>query len=269
MLKNIISSKVTIVFLSVFIGWWLIVILSGYGINLLDVEWDFERMGQFGDSFGFLNSVVSIVAAFLTYLVFKHTIDENKRLREEVEKRDLEEEKKKISERFFALLDMRWRVLERLWFDKHHAIKPTVGGEIMVQPLGEIATGNIALEYVSDDLINGSLYRNYEPEDYSEILNFYRDSIGHYFRFTYHIVKFIDENVDNKREAYEYLRILRAQWSEAEQVLIAVNCAFGRGRGKFASLLKKYALLHNISDDAKHILHLEGAFGETAFNFSE
>lgn len=91
----------------------------------------------------------------------------------------------------------------------------------------------------------------------------YRNDLNHYFRFMYHVVKFIDESpIDNK---YFYVRLLRALLSESELVLLAVNCAHGDGREKFKRLLEKYAFLHNVSPGAKREWGLDAEYEDGAF----
>ncbi|OYW35098.1 MAG: hypothetical protein B7Z42_15690, partial [Brevundimonas sp. 12-68-7] len=68
----------------------------------------------------------------------------------------------------------------------------------------------------------------------------HRNDLGHYFRFTYHIIKFARDNFGP--DAYEYVRLLRAQLSNAEITLIALNCAHGEGREKFLKWVETYSL---------------------------
>lgn len=53
--------------------------------------------------------------------------------------------------------------------------------------------------------------------------------------------------------------------SEAELVLLALNCQFGDGRDKFKILVEQYALLHNISDEAKIKWSLKECYSSGAF----
>ncbi|MDR7866510.1 MAG: putative phage abortive infection protein [Sporomusaceae bacterium] len=89
--------------------------------------------------------------------------------------------------------------------------------------------------------------------------------IGHYFRNLYHIVKFVDEtpnSVLSPEEKYDYVRLLRAQLSSYELVLLFYNCMVGEGYDKFRPLIEKYHLFDNINTKllGKHW----GYYGDTA-----
>jgi len=77
--------------------------------------------------------------------------------------------------------------------------------------------------------------------------------LGHYFRHLYHIVKFVDNNSYfslSKKEKYlkeyDYIKILRAQLSNSELVLLSLNALSENGT-KFKPLIEKYELLKNIN----------------------
>lgn len=91
-----------------------------------------------------------------------------------------------------------------------------------------------------------------------------RNDLGHYFRFTYHIVKFANDSFGSA--AYKYVRLLRAQLSNAELVLIALNCAHGEGADKFARWVERYSLLHNIDESDRKTFELDQYFAPKAFD---
>lgn len=67
--------------------------------------------------------------------------------------------------------------------------------------------------------------------------------LGHYFRSLYHLVRYVDESgVEDKRL---YMRLLRAQLSYPELVLLFYNC-LTLGYTKFKPLVEKYELLQNL-----------------------
>lgn len=268
-------------FLFVFLSWNIIVILSGYGFNLFDVSWNFKTLGEFGDSFGFLNSISSIIAAFFTYLVLRITIQENEKLRAEVNKRDMEESRRKHAERFFNLLDLRLRILENLKISSHHINGRRDNGLLDISIGSQDFSGIQAIKYIMTDINVGHYVgfnyygshseekdQKYSRRDCEQILFWHRDDLSHYLRFTYHIIKYIDDNISDQREAYGYLRILRAQWAEAEQSLIALNSIFGSGVDKFQPLLNKYALLHGMSLSVRGNFNLDNLFKKGAFDFN-
>lgn len=268
-------------FFLVFLSWNIVVALSGLGINLFRVSWDFKTMGEFGDSFGFLNSISSICAALFTYMVLVYTIGENDNLKKEVGRKEVEEIKRRHEERYFSLLDLRLRILEKLKLNHHLVEGRKDDGSIDISVGASKYLGVDAINYVSGD-IRVSYYvgfnfhgsgeddkkEKYTLEDCHKVLFWFRDDLGHYFRFTYHIIKYIDSNISDRVEAYNYLRMLRAQWTESEQVLIAFNSAFGFGVDKFKPLINKYALLHGIPISVRMYFNLDDVFEASAFEFN-
>jgi hypothetical protein len=94
----------------------------------------------------------------------------------------------------------------------------------------------------------------------------HENDLGHYFRFLYHIVSFVDQKeIDDQ---YFYVRLLRATLSQSELILIALNCAFGEGKEKFQPLIEKYAFLHNISQPNRQQYSLSGHFSSKAFDYA-
>lgn len=74
----------------------------------------------------------------------------------------------------------------------------------------------------------------------------YHSSLGHYFRNLYHIVKFVDESKLHRKEKEGYIKILRAQLSNYEILLLAYNGLSPYG-ASFKPLIEKYKLLKNLN----------------------
>ena len=76
----------------------------------------------------------------------------------------------------------------------------------------------------------------------------YSARLGHYFRSVYVTFKLVDESdVEDKRL---YTRIVRAQLSEIELVLLFYNCISDLGCKKFLPLAERYDLFDNLSPSA-------------------
>lgn len=70
----------------------------------------------------------------------------------------------------------------------------------------------------------------------------HQTELGHYFRYLYNIVRFIKESsfVDGP-----YVRLVRAQLSDQELLLLFYNCVSDNG-GNFTALVEEFALLDNL-----------------------
>ncbi|MBN9219299.1 MAG: putative phage abortive infection protein [Mesorhizobium sp.] len=96
-------------------------------------------------------------------------------------------------------------------------------------------------------------HNNMEPNDgdkissaYKEFMDSYKQDIGHYFRYLYNVVRFVDESpvVDKQR----YMRLLRAQLSDYELLLMFYSCQTPIGK-RFGQYVVRYALLDNVPRD--------------------
>lgn len=225
--------------------WVLFVVLSGLGWNPFAADWDFTNSGAFGDSFGPLSALMASVAAVSAIATYRAQNAELERVRQREAANDKAAEKAEFERTFFQLLD-------------HH--RQTVGS-IDLEGSGSQRVGQDAFRsmlFMLKNNISAGL-----PATWNKTYDKYKNDLGHYFRFLYHIVKFVDNSsVENK---YFYIQILRATLSESELVLIGANCCYGEGVDKFKELVERYALLHNLSEEARRTYLFNEMFAAGAF----
>ena len=77
---------------------------------------------------------------------------------------------------------------------------------------------------------------------YSEFWNAHQSELGHYYRYLYNIVRFIK---DEGQESGPYIRLIRAQLSDQELLLLFYNCISDNG-GNFTPLIVEFCLLNNM-----------------------
>lgn len=89
----------------------------------------------------------------------------------------------------------------------------------------------------------------------------HQTELGHYFRYLYNVIRFVKES---QRANGPYLRLIRAQLSDQELLLLFYNCISNNG-GNFTSLAEEFALLDNIPK--VRLLHKkhEGMLNPSAF----
>lgn len=97
---------------------------------------------------------------------------------------------------------------------------------------------------------------------YKNLYNKYSKDIGHYFRLLYNIFKFVESS---GYSGGVYQKILRAQLSEQELLIIFYNCNFEHGK-KFRRLAEKFQLFDNLDQskllDPDHVSFVaKRAFG--------
>jgi hypothetical protein len=238
---------------AVVILWITAIIATGAHVNLFPVEWDFSNSGAFGDSFGPLSALMASVAAVSAIAAFRAQASEITRLQD---RQAAEDEDRKLER---AALERRQQELdtksektsfEDTFFKLLEAFRSLVS-QIDIKTLkGANKSAHDAFGSMLSIAENSARASDWNLSSvWAYTIDRYRNDLNHYFRFMYHIVQFVDQSsIDNK---YFYVRLLRAMLSDSEIVLLGLNCEYGEGKDKFYPLIKQYALLHNISADAK------------------
>ena len=100
-------------------------------------------------------------------------------------------------------------------------------------------------------------------EAQNELYKSYQNDLGHYFRYLYNFIKFVDSS--EIKDKHRYTNIIRAQLSSHELLMLFYNCLSNYGNEKFKPLIEKYHLLKNIPDDLIDKNH-EDLYAKAAFN---
>lgn len=242
----------------IFIIWAIVVLQSGRDVNVTGIEWNFARTALLGDSFGVIGGVMATAAATFTFLTLQRERAENSRLREREAERDQSEANREAEVTFFQLLDLRNSILNSIEFiDRYDSTNNSKGSRAVKDLLDKVSyTGSHKYSYAN------------AQEAYDDNWELVEDQLGHYLRFTYHIIRFVDERFSNELRRYEYVRLLRGQMSNPEVELIALNSAYGKGSPKMANYVVRYALLHSLPQGTIDELQLEDSFGDGAFDTS-
>jgi len=226
-------------------------ILSGLNWNPFHLNFDFEGVAQFGESFGPVGSIMAGVAAVAAYLAY-----DTQRQELAQAKLDSKEEKKArirrdFEETFFKMLSQFSKITEDIVLMDYNT-KDDVSGRIAI---GKIIDQRICRTIREDKISDRDAYRM----TYLQL----QDKIGHYFSICYIILKFINESeIENKST---YIRTLRANLSNSEILLIALNCAYGGGKEKLKPLVEKYSMLHNVRVSSYNQFQLGAEFDVSAF----
>ncbi|WP_231639556.1 putative phage abortive infection protein [Sphingomonas profundi] len=204
--------------------------------------------GQFGDSFGFISSLMATLAAVGAWKAVEIQNEERAERDTQFREQVTLTRTQAFENTFYSLL-------------AHHNTL-VAGTDIWQRQRVSHDDGNVDYKYIHQHVgrdafkrllstLRNALGRVKKTEDldliksiYAKFYDKFEDDIGHYHRTLYHIVRFVDES-DGIDKAF-YIRLLRAQLSNSEQVLLLYNCSVGPGFEKFRPLIDKHALLHNI-----------------------
>ena len=216
-------------------------------------ELTFEKTGQFGDSFGVVSAVMSAIAAIYALKAFNQAKAEAQQMAASQRTRDDELT-------VFRMLEARREIIASFKFSDAQ-------GLAAIQAFAEDVRNETRLLFMGgnwDQWLPGIYKTKFEDNAIQHL--------WHYFRFTYHLVRFIDERFTDPETAYRYVRMLRAELSDAEQQAIALNGLYFGTKPedrRFRPLIEKYALLHNLSGQARLQFGLDepGAYSKGAFDY--
>ncbi|MFM5589266.1 putative phage abortive infection protein [Aeromonas rivipollensis] len=237
---------------------WLFYPMWSYQFKNIFFNTELEEMGVFGDSFGALNTLFSglafsgiIVSIFLQSQDLKLNRAEIKLNREEIEQTRIE--MKEQGEQFKLQTEaMQKQVFENTLFNMlsfFNSLSFKINGS--ARPFFRLSGSLMehAAIYVSQSTEGGKdacereikiIYQKFMGEEYP--------TLGHYFRYLYQILKFVEHASLKDEDKIFYAGILRAQLSSHELLLVFVNCIGYQKSDKFKRLIEKYSMLEHIYD---------------------
>lgn len=207
--------------IGLWLAWWAIASLPCF---------ETEKMGQLGDWFGAFNALFSAlafggVAVSILLQVHERAQRDKERLEEICESR--------VFEIWGALRDL----TSSMNFENPDHSKRARGRDVF-----ESFYGLLEYQYGINSEIDPTkkIIRSYNAV-YAEK----QDDLGPYFRVLYHIFKYIDEAKVSDRQKHDLSELVRAEFSSAEVIFIAVN-GLGPHGGSFTRLIQKYHLLKHL-----------------------
>lgn len=135
--------------------------------------------------------------------------------------------------------------------------------KFLISQLSRICNSQSSISIIMAKIMGVQLRRNLNsgklvtdgPEMIDVRINDYIPFSGHsselgvYFRHLFHIIKFVDKTKFKENIKFNYIRTLRAQLSDFEQILLHFHCASMLGeswKAKENDFIKKYRLIKNI-----------------------
>jgi len=167
-------------------------------------------------------------------------------------------EKQNFESTFFQLLRLYNEVIDELSVDSTSAmdvLRSIGGGASATHILRGRQCFPYLLEFLLKLLVSNSKVSTPDGSELTAINDTYREfyaehgnSIGHYFRTIYNIVKFVDESAIEETSKRKFTNLLRAQLSKEELSLLFYNCISEYGRERMKPLVKKYDLLQHLEE---------------------
>lgn len=252
------------------------VVISGLLIYILSINtsilWtegtlDKELTGIVGDFFGgVVGTLFALVSVFLFYLAFRHQ-------KKELNNTNRAFAKQQFENTFFNLLKSQNDIRNNIFTEREESIdKSRIFSKYKTSQFGYQKLFNaFKKEMISyKNRVTNESFEHLDfkiKENEKEILKAqiifknvypnYKDSLSHYFRNLYHILKFIKsaedrelENANNdtdkeliKNDYKKYANFVQAQLSEVEMFLIFYDALFFR---RFKKLVQYYKIVENL-----------------------
>jgi hypothetical protein len=191
-----------------------------------------ERTGQIGDTFGgTLAPVIAVAAAVLTFLAFWVQLWANLQQKNYIRNQRFEDT-------FFRLIDTHERMVDAIDLrdDKDMTRVKATARETYKYMHVELV--KLTKKKTDVEIIKASYHNTQEK---------FKHDLHHYFRFVYHILKFIKRSELSIEEKYTYSSMFRGMFSAHELSLLFYNGLHPFG-AKLKPLLEEFSFLKNIDD---------------------
>jgi len=219
---------------------------------VLYITWPFdsfdrESLGQFGDSWGALTSIFSVMAFVGVLITIKIQIEAMRKSEEFVKSQNESMILQSFENNFFQMLHMLQSIISDM------DIKSRDGKEV-------IYSGRDVFYYFYEKkfkfLVQSSAYSRNEPVDliderqrmafsFNELYHERQQDLGHYFRFLYSVFRYIYKGNIPEEQKYVFAKILRAQLSNYELLILFYN-AISKYGANFEVYIKEYELFDNL-----------------------
>lgn len=251
-----------------------------------------DAKGQVGDSWGMFTSIFSALAfggVVVTLALQANVLADNKY---EMKKQEDKYEKQRFEDIVFRMLTIQSDIINGMRIVRTIQDEPIVVGRdvfrvffyefrqyysvrnrFLANDKRGVGNDHWFDEYLAFCEFNGGYTKtmvksnddlkelNVIGYSYETFMKMFRDELGHYFRFIYNIFKFIDESIVSEDDKIKYSKIIRAQLSDYELIIIFYNCLTWRGCESFKTLVEKYNIFDNIPFDLliehEHMRHYE------------
>lgn len=216
-------------------SYWVFFYASDYLIKVAhERNYSSNETGTIGDTFGgTLGPFIAWISAFLTFAAFWVQYRANEQQKHYIIQQRFEDI-------FFRLLENHQRIVESMDLSRKKNSSEMIAGSRDV----------FKVMYKKFIKKHDKNYNNRGIENVNETYHYiqeqYKSDLHHYFRFIYHIIKFIKNSDIEENEKYKYTSILRATLSPYEIAFIFYNCLHIHGRTHFKPLVEEFSFLKNL-----------------------
>ncbi|WP_162241427.1 putative phage abortive infection protein [Duganella sp. Leaf61] len=221
-------------------------------------------LGTYGDFFGgVLNPILTVGTLVGLGITMLQQRVQLRQAREEAKGAGRYAQIQAFESTFFNMVDLHVQNVQELWFDPVVIQAPISNLLLPIARLGYLSSGvlPVAPPPVKGRAVFAEVLRSTERgaslnhsqiDIYRQLQTQHNDVLGHYFRHLYQILDHIDRfSIDGVQVDIEtrrrYAKILRAQLSAHELVVLLINCTKDMvDDGSFRMLLKRYKFLEHL-----------------------
>jgi len=221
-----------------------------FGSSPLDVNQS-QNWGNFGSYLqGTTGSLFALAGFLVIFVAFLVQYDQLKDQKEELKDQKAQIQRQNFESSLFELLNLQNEIVKDLSGEEEHRVLEHGGYALHYTP----TNGRLCFKkWYKRDLQDAYIAKPIAVDEdkrieaaWAKFFEKTQDSIGHYFLHLYHVLNFIDASgMPDKRP---YTRIVRAQLSQYELLLLFYNCLQPANRS-FHDLVVKYGLLKSIAKE--------------------
>ena len=210
----------------------MIILLSWCTIHF----WDIQKLAYAYSTYNFTGAfsnvampIISIVAAGITFITFWAIYEANEKQNDFIKKQQFEDV-------FFRLIDNHHRIVEAMDIRQD---------ETFIVMCAKRDCFKYFYSRMKERIKSLCLS---ESKSYKDVQELYKGDLHHYYRFIYHILKFVKDSKLSHDDKYKYTSIFRAVFSPFELYMLFHNGLHPYGE-KLKPLLEEYSFLKNMDKD--------------------
>lgn len=207
---------------------------------------DSEEFSRFGDYIGgTIGATMALLSAYLVFITYRQQVDFSKN-------QMIMSRRYQFENNFFQLLQVQRDIAKTLVIKRRDAMKPTrtishIGEDAFYHAAEDIKQAMLELTYMTEDIERMSFDQLRRKLDgiFSHAIETYGEqSLSHYYRHLYHILKFV--NNSNVADRDTYLSIVQAQMTNDELYLLFFDALSQFGYPKLYRIVEGHGLLENL-----------------------
>lgn len=220
-----------------------IIVYGVYRINeLTPNEWGDYFGGVANPLLTFLTFTGLLITIILQQTELRETRKELKRSADALSAQNESRKKQNFESTFFQMLTIHNTIVNSIDLVNDNGIR-THGRDCFSVFYKRLATKYKEKELSNNNINANKLFlRDSLTAAYEDFWGRHQSELGHYYRYLYNIFRFIK---DEGQEAGPYIRLMRAQLSDQELVMLFYNCITKNG-GNFTPLVVEFSLLNNM-----------------------